>query len=253
MLAAERQKKIEALIIEQKAVRVDNLAREFGVSEMTIRRDLDKFKRDGLLERCHGGAVINSEYVNESVYNEKSEMNVDAKRKIAEYAASFVKEGMTVYLDSGTSVLQIVQFISKIKNLTIVTNDLSIALAVATHMEAKIIMIGGSVQNELLCVHGVLAEQMLSCVKVDTAFVGGLAIDENMDLFSREEKKVSFRRLLMRQTRNTYLLVDESKFMKISLFKVHSIYEYTAVLTTKQLDDKERKLAEERGINIISV
>ena len=62
---------------------------------MTIRRDLEKFERDGLLERCHGGAVINSEFVNEAEYPEKSEKNVDAKRKIAEYAASFVKEGMS--------------------------------------------------------------------------------------------------------------------------------------------------------------
>ena len=234
-------------------MRVDALARELGVSEMTIRRDLEKFERDGLLERCHGGAVINSEFVNEAEYPEKSEKNVDAKRKIAEYAASFVKEGMTVYLDSGTSVMQILQFICRIPRLTIATNDLSIAMYVATHTDYNIIMIGGIIQNDLGCAHGSLAEQMLSNVKFDTAFVGGLAIDENLDLFQREERKASFRRLLMKQCRHTYMLVDDSKFMKISLFKVHSISEYTGVLTDRVLSEEERKLADEKGINIITV
>ena len=245
--------RIEEIVREKRAVKVDELAKILNVSEMTIRRDLEKCERDGMIERCHGGAIIRSEFANEAFYNEKTSKNIEAKQRIAEYAATLVKEGMTVYLDSGTTVFQIAQKITKIQNLTVVTNDLAIATYLSTQANYRLIMIGGAVQNTLGCIHGNIAQQMLQNINVDTVFGGGLAINESFDLFARDERKTEYRQLLIKQSRNSYLVVDESKFMKISLFRVHGIEEYTGVITNKIFWEEEKKLAEDKGINLITV
>ena len=253
MLAMERQKRIQTILREKKVVRVDELAKELNVSEMTIRRDLEKCEREGVVERCYGGAVIRSKFVNEVLYPEKSSKNIEAKQKIADYASSMIHDGTAVYLDSGTTVFEVAKRMVRMQDLTVVTNDLTTAMYLINQTSFRIIIIGGSIQNNLCCTHGNLSEQMLSNIKVDISFSGGLAVDENLDLFLLEERKSTFRRLLLKQSRDSYLLLDHSKFMKISLFKVHSTAEYTGVITDREFDDVEKKLADEKGVNLISV
>ena len=97
----ERRRKLLELLNENGSVTIEELALRFGVSEMTIRRDLDRFKSQGRLERCRGGAVLRGENVGEEDYKKKLSANLDAKRRIAAYCAGLVTEGMQIFLDAG--------------------------------------------------------------------------------------------------------------------------------------------------------
>ena len=123
MLAEERISKIIEIIKNKGAVRVDELARQLDVSLMTVRRDLEKLKNEGILERCHGGAILKKEVS----YSEKSTLQIDTKIKIAQRCAKMVRRGNTVFLDAGTTTFEIAKLICDIPSITIVTNDIEIA------------------------------------------------------------------------------------------------------------------------------
>ena len=129
MLAAERMAKIVDIIRSTGAVKVDQLAKTLGVSEMTIRRDLEKCDQNGSLQRCHGGAVLKAYIRPEMDYEEKRLTHQAAKRRIAAACLPLVDEGATVYLDAGTTTFEIAQQIRTIPGLTILTNDLLIAVS----------------------------------------------------------------------------------------------------------------------------
>jgi len=107
ILPEERRKKMLELLNENGSVTIEELARRFGVSEMTIRRDLDKYRRVGQVKRCRGGAVLRGDNVGEVEYQKKISTNLETKQRIAAYCAGLVTEGMQVFLDAGTTVFYI--------------------------------------------------------------------------------------------------------------------------------------------------
>lgn len=253
MLAAERQKRMVELIKAQEFVKVETLSKELGVSDMTIRRDLEKLEKEGLIQRCYGGATLKAATEQETDYNDKIGQNPEGKLKIGHCAAQLVKSKSTIFLDAGTTVFQVAKHILDIPDLTVVTNDLSIAYLVFTQSKAKLIVIGGVVQNVLGCTHGFLAEEMLKQIRVDMSFSSGLAIDNEFELFNRDERKTSFRKLLLKNTKDAYLLVDKTKFFKTSLCHVHGLEVYKSVITDRCLMGEELQYAEQKGVNFTFV
>lgn len=252
MLAVERKNRILEILNREKIVKVEALSEEFGVSVMTIRRDLEKCEKEGLVHRCHGGAVLKNDITREVVYADKLTSHTDGKERIAAYAAKLIKPGNTIFLDAGTTVLRLAQKLVDIPDLTVVTNDLAIATLLCG-TRTSIIMLGGLVSNQLGSTHGHMTERMLSELRIETAFVGGQAVNKDFDLFAATESKVTFRKLLMQQSNKVYLLVDGEKFYKQSLFKIHSLAEYTGVVTDKPIIDTEQSYFDERNIDMISI
>lgn len=253
MLAVERQKRIIEMIKEQGFVKVEALSKELGVSEMTIRRDLEKCEKEGGIQRCYGGAVLKSTTEHETNYDNKIEQNLEGKQKIGQCAAKLVKSKSTIYLDAGTTVFQMAKEILDIPELTVVTNDLLIANLIYTQSQAELIVIGGTVQHILGCTHGFWAEEMLKQIRVDASFSGGLAVDDKFELYNQDERKTAFRKILMANTKESYLLVDKSKFFKTSLCHVHGLESYTSVITDRLLVGEELQFAQHKGIHFTFV
>ena len=252
MLAIERKNKIIQIIKTEKIAKVDALANKFSVSEMTIRRDLEEFEKEGLIRRCHGGAVLSDGIMHEVPYADKNASDPSGKEEIAAYALRLIKPGSAIFLDAGTTIMRLAKRLLDLPDLTVVTNDLSIA-SVMSNSASNIIMLGGSVANSLGSVHGPTAERMLRELRLETAMVGGQSINENFDLFATTEAKACLRRLLMEQANQTYLLVDKTKFYRQALFRVHNICEYAGVITDKDIIDTEQRYFDDNGINMISV
>ena len=117
MLGAERVTKIIDILNERGSVKIDELADKFRVSSMTIRRDLEKCRRMGLIHRCYGGAISKDEVIGESEYNEKISSHKKDKKKIAAYCARLVHTGDSVYLDAGTTSLAIAEALCDTPNI----------------------------------------------------------------------------------------------------------------------------------------
>ena len=132
-----------------------------------------------------------------------------------------------------------------------ITNDVIVASFLAREGFEPII-IGGKVQAGLGCVHGYTAVQQLTDMRINAAFVSGLTIDGEYDLFAATENKVFFRRTLLEHADKAYLLMDSSKFYKPSVFRIHSISEYTAVITDQTLSAEERQAVLHKGIEWVN-
>ena len=253
MLNVERIGEIYNLLQKKGAVRVDELAERFGVSEMTIRRDLEKMEKENKLVRCHGGAMPRTEMTFDQEFDKKTSVHMEPKIKIAQYCFEhYVKENMVVYLDTGSTVLELAKMLVKLENLTVVTNDVTIAGSLI-NSHIQVFVLGGCVQNKLGCVHGHIAEKQLENYRMDVAFVSSLCADDFFDVFAATESKVYLRKKLMSCARQTYMLMDESKFQRQSLFRINNLAEYSAVITNKVLSEEMAFRAAQTGVEWITV
>ena len=248
MFASERQMKILEIIQEEGRVQVEHLAQEMNVSPMTIRRDLEKLQEDGKIERCYGGAVLKQEVT----YEDKIISKHDEKNRIARAAAVLVKEGDTIFLDSGTTTLEIARLIGNMKNILIVTNDLQIASSLK-NSEADVIVCGGRLQKSTGSMLGYYATQMLEMFRFDIGFFGAASIDEDFQVQTPTIDKAFLKKSCVRQCQRSYLTVDDSKFGKKAVLTINHLRDYSAVITNCDFTENEyQKLAEQR-VEIIRV
>jgi DeoR/GlpR family transcriptional regulator of sugar metabolism len=248
MLAPERQQKIINLISETGSVQVDELARVMDVSLMTIRRDLEKLRQDGRIDRCHGGAVIKREVP----YIEKRNREIGEKQKIAEKCIEFIKKGNAVYLDAGTTTYEIAKLVKDIPTLTVITNDLEIA-ELLMHTNQNLIICGGSVQKSTGSLVGALANQMMENMRMDIAFLGAMSIDDEYNVLTPTMDKAVLKRTICKNAREKYLVVDSSKFGRQALIKINHLSDYTGVVTNKKFSTEEERKIKEMRITVIPV
>lgn len=248
MLMAERQLKILGMIQDNGSVQVEELARELDVSPMTIRRDLEKLQKDGLIERCHGGAVNKTE-VNYAV---KSISNHEQKVKIARKAAEFVWEGTTVFLDAGTTTYEIAALIMELQRMTVVTNDLEIARLLKSS-RVELFLCGGYVLKATGSTVGYHATQMMEKFRFDTGFFGAAAIDESFHVLTPTIDKAFLKRQLASQCRQAFLVVDDSKFNRQGINLINRLEDYTGVITDHDFKESEKAVLRKAGARIITV
>lgn len=246
MLAAERWEQIEALINHRGSVQVDELAQQFSVSPMTIRRDLVQLQKAGKLERCHGGAVAKKEVA----YAEKQISQKKEKRRIAKKCASYVKMGDNIFLDAGTTTYEIAKILKEREGLFIVTNDLEIA-TLLKDSKAELFLCGGIVQKETGSISGVYACRMLENFKFDIGFFGMAAINDDFEAMTPTENKMWLKRQALSQCRQSYLAVDSSKFGRQAARKINHLRDYTGVVTDRNFSEEEQIHLQELGINVI--
>lgn len=246
--AEDRQNRIVELVSEKGNIEVELLAEMLDVSQMTIRRDLDKLKKEGIIERRHGVAVIK----HETTYTEKMVTRMDEKTKLAEVCASMVKPGDTVFLDSGTTIYEIAKRIIGIQDLTVITDDIETGFLL--HKSGVELMIcGGTVQKETGSIFGTFSNQMMSYIHVGIAFMGAMSIDGNFNVLTPTLDKASLKRLIVKNANRSYLVVDHSKFNRQALMKINNLQDYTGVVTTREFSEEERKKIGEQKIQVITV
>lgn len=248
MLPAERQLKIIELISKNGSVQVDELAKMLDVSLMTIRRDLEKMKQEGKIDRCHGGAIVKREVP----YTEKRELEPEGKYRIAEQSIKLLKKGNVVYLDAGTTTYEIAKKIVEIPSLTIITNDLQIA-RLLLESNVNLIVCGGVVQKSTGSMIGAIANMMMDNLRVDIAFLGAQSIDDHYNVLTPTMDKAMMKQTICRNAKEKYLVVDSSKFGRQALIKINHIADYTAVITNKKFTAEEEKKLRELRATVISV
>jgi DeoR/GlpR family transcriptional regulator of sugar metabolism len=250
MLISERHAKIEELLMKRGFVRVEELVDALKVSDMTIRRDLEKCQQTGILRRCHGGATLVRANLQEVNYEDRSVDGIECKRQLASICLKYIENCASVYLDAGTTSYELAQLIKDYENLTVVTNDIRIAHSLLD-TKLELILIGGGIQKSTGSIFGQMAEEMLSGMHLDVAFLGASAINEKLEVMSPTLSKAFFKRRVTEQSGFCYLVVDDSKFYHNALYKTNHLADYTGVITNFEFNQWELEEINKNKINVI--
>ncbi len=231
MLALERRNIIiERLNADGKVV-VSTLSNEFGVTEETIRRDIEKLEKEGLAIKTYGGALSNTLQANETPYSVRKKSNVASKQKIAEAVASMIHDGDRIMLDASSTSIYVCKQIKNKKNITVITNSVEILLELADKTGWTILSTGGSLKEGTYSLYGSAAEKMIRDHHVDIAICSAKGIDTSMGITDSNEKDAEMKKAIFNAATRRVLALDGSKFDQISFIKVCDIRDVDVLVT----------------------
>jgi DeoR family fructose operon transcriptional repressor len=253
MLPEQRRRHIVEVTHREGGADVPALARQFDVSDATIRRDLAYLEERGFVTRTHGGVVASHvSTAFEPLYAEKSRRHRQRKEDIAALASERVHEGEVVMLDSGSTTHALARALkARRQTLSVITCDLMIALELSDVPGFDVVIVGGSVRPRLYSVVGTLTEELLTSFHANHAFLGADAIDAEVGVTNANLAEVGVKRRLANASSDTVLLADHSKFGKVSLARVAGLDAFDAIITDAGLPDGDVARFAEAGARLI--
>ena len=249
MFAIERLNKIKEKLFKEKRVDVFELSELFSVTEVTIRRDLDKLEQEGFLIKTYGGAVLNEEMVLEPLKAVIEERNLEEKRMIGKIASQMIENNEAIYLGPGTTCLEIARNI-KDKKLTVVTNDLLIAQELRDSVGVKVIVTGGDLIQSTSTLVGGFALQALGGIYINKAFIGikGANFDSGYTIDSHEEVMVI--QGVRKISSEIVIVADYTKFGCTAFARLGDLTMTRKVITNKQVPAEFKKYFFEHSIKL---
>ncbi len=241
MLFENRAELILDLLAKEHTVSIQRFIDELGVSDSTIRRDLISLENAGRLRRIHGGATTIHELRSEQEMSQKESLNLEAKKQVAEYAATLVKPGSQIYVDAGTATLELVRALPNKQNIQLVTNGVDQAL-LAVQRGIAVELLGGAVKPTTHAIAGVAAYQQLERMNFSYAFMGMNGIHEEKGLTTTNMDEALLKELAMQQSQNIRILMDDSKMNEIYAYKVHSPSQAIVLLNDKAAGEYETEI-----------
>ena len=230
------------------AVEIKQLAEELDTSEITVRRDLNQLANDGMLYRTHGGAMKVNPLEILHQFSNKAAVNVVAKDNICRRAAAEIKEGDIIFMDCGSTVFRLCQFI-KNKKIKVITNSIPV-ISELQNSKVSLNIIGGEFDAERLAIHGKMAAEHISKYRAHKAFLGVDGISEK-GLFGNSEKEAGITLAMAGQSSLNYLLCDATKFGKESYLKFAKPELVDTIITDCVIG--KLKYFKKKGIRILSV
>jgi DeoR/GlpR family transcriptional regulator of sugar metabolism len=232
-------------------LQVKEMAVRQGVSEATIRRDLNELEQMGLIKRIHGGAILASISTTfEYMYHDKVAMQTDAKKRIAAEALTEIHDGDAIFLDSGTTTYQLSLLLEQKRNLTIITYDMSIASTLKHHQTSQVIVTGGVVRAGYNVLIGFIAENFIRDMRVDVVLLGADAIDDSFGISNANYSEAGIKSLLVKAAKRVIVLADRTKFGKVAVAKVCDIKDVDLIITDNDLPQDMVNMIIRSGVNI---
>jgi DeoR family transcriptional regulator of aga operon len=209
----ERHSEILALLLSKGQTSVQEITQSLGASLATVRRDLIELENIGRIQRQHGSARIAAVARKEVAFSARERNNLSAKRTIAVCAAAYLKPNEAIFLDAGTTVLQLARHIRSADiELRVFTNGLAVAHELAHVPKIDLTLIGGKIRHENLSTIGPLANAMLQDLWFDQLFLGTTAIDHDCNLTSLDVEEAAANALMIQRSRSVTVMADSSKF-----------------------------------------
>ena len=253
MLAAERRNEIERLINLIKSVLVTELADQFEVTPETIRGDLLKLEKQGVLVRSYGGATLAGGAGQELGYKERDTVNTEAKRRIGGRAAEMIRSGDTIFLDASTSALHLARQLRDKNGLTVITNAVSIITELADCENIKLISTGGRLSGGNMSYVGRFAERMIRAeLAANRFFFSCRGVTFARGLMDSSEDEAEIKRAMLECSDSAVFLCDHNKLGKVGVPVIAPIESIDTFITDIRLDDEWREELEKRDIEIIT-
>jgi len=249
----DRRDKIINKIQSEGTVRVDELSEEFGVSSVTIRNDLDFFEEKGLIHRTYGGALLRNNVYKDPSIEEKKKINIEEKRRIGEHAASLIKNGESIILDSGSTTREVALRLKDKEELTIMTNAINIALELAGSTNIEVMLTGGVMRNKSYSLIGPEAERTMQNYYFDKLFLGVDGINFDRGLTTSHPLEARLNRIMVERSSNVIAITDSTKFGRYSFSYICDLDIVDMVITDKNISTEAEQKLKERQIVVVKV
>lgn len=249
---SERRLQISMMVRERGSVQVAPLAKRFGVSMQTIRKDLHFLAERGVAERSYGGA-ISAGAVNVSAeppLEAKRSTHPDEKERIGRLAAAMVSPGESIVLDSGTTTLQIARHLADDDDITVLTNDLDILGVLAAKERINVVMLGGTLRRKNRAFYGAQTVESLNELHVDKLFLGVDGFDIERGITTHHEPEAMLNRKMVQAARQVIAVTDYSKFGKVCLHRIINAAEIDDLVTDKHMPPEVQAAADRLGFRV---
>lgn len=218
MLNAERKDHLRAVLRNDGRIVAKDVAEHLGVSEDSIRRDLRELADAGELLRVYGGAVPIPPA--DRPVAQRSALATESKQRVARAAVELIAPSSTIVLDAGTTTLEMARLLPRGADLRVITPSPAVALAVAEHSDARVVMIGGELSRHSMVAGGALAMEAVQHLAADVFFLGVTGVDPERGLTTGELDDAVTKRAIASRSAETYVLASEEKIGAVSQFPV---------------------------------
>lgn len=253
MYREERRHAILDLVQAQGRVAVGDLSERFGVSEVTIRTDLQVLADEGHLIRTHGGAIPIGYGVHELSLTKRRQQRLEEKARIAKYAAGLVGHGEAIFLDSSSTTLAIVDHIKLRRDLTVVTNSLVVAQELLGVLNVTVVMVGGTLHHDTASLIDASGLALLERYNIARGFFGahGITVDDGFTDVS--EPEANFKRPLVRMCRQVVALLDATKWGRAGVASFADVGDADIIVTDAAAPKPIVSQVRDRNVDVVVV
>lgn len=249
MLTPERHEMILQFLKESSIVKIQDLVDKTNTSESTIRRDLIQLEEEKKLKRVHGGAARLQGKLEESSMIEKATKNIQEKRQIAKYAASLIEAGDCVYLDAGSTVMEMIEYLP-LKDIVIVTNGL-MHINRLLEKQVSTYILGGFAKYKTNAVIGRGALESLQHYRFDKCFIGVNGIHSQFGFTTPDQEEAMIKEEAMALSSEVFVVSDHTKFSEVSFAKITDL-ERATIITNELDDEMKKKYASKTTIKVVT-
>jgi len=251
MLPTHRRDKILELLQEDGSAKVLDLARLFKVTEVTIRQDLEKLEKDGLITREHGGAYLKNVKDLVQTFSLVHQENLDKKEMIAKKCLDFIESGDTIILDSGSTTTEIAKKLKGRKDLTIITNAVNIALMLGAEHGIEVILTGGEFKPPTLSLTGQKAADFFKGLHVQKLFLATAGISLKAGLTYPSISDLVVKKAMIDSAETTFLVADSTKVGKASFASLGALSLIHYIITDPGIEEKHQQVFKDNEIELI--
>jgi DeoR family fructose operon transcriptional repressor len=250
-LAPERRQRLCTLVRSQGVIRVEEICRTLKVSPATVRRDLETLERRGQLRRVHGGAISLESRLDEPPFEDKATIALSEKRAISARALTLIQRNDTVYLDGGSTVLELARLLKERSDITLVTNSLQ-AASELSGAGPRLILIGGELRRRSQTLVGALTRFVLDQIHVDKAFMGTMGFSFQEGLTTTDPDEALTKAMVAKRAEQVILLAHSDKAGKISFAKAGDFNDVDVLITGPGLLSALRKKIKTQNVDILT-
>ena len=247
----ERQKQILSLLARQGRLRVTEIVEQFSISEATARRDVEALSSQGKAQRVHGGLITLEQAPPELPILERENEQTDEKVLIGQATAGLISDKETVFLGSGTTVLEVARNIRNHKDLTVITNSLPVLNVLTGIKDITVISLGGMLRNSELSYIGHITEQALTEVRADKVILGtrGVSLEHGLTNDYLEETLTD--RAILKIGREVIIVADHTKVKRVSTALLAPLESVNTFVTDSNSDKKFIQALKKQGIKVV--
>lgn len=253
MFAVERQKIILDSLKEHGAVQVSKLSQELGVTEETVRRDLEKLEKNELLIRTHGGAIPLEQAKMELSLEKRKHTNTGIKENLAKEATKVIVPGDTIFLDASTTTFYMAKELKNMHNITVITNSIRVIQELSESPDIKVVSVGGFVSQNQSFVGNLAESNVTHYFFADKMFFSSRGITANGGILESNEQECAIKQRMLKNAKETYYLCDASKVGRIGFAKLCQLDAIDCIISESFTDEALEKAITEQEIKLIRI
>lgn len=253
-MRVQRIDQIEEYIVENKTVTLEDLCSRFNISKNTIRRDIHELIKRGNIEKVYGGVTAvekrNSEYSGLISYNERNIKNQDLKDRIARLAASYISCGDSVFIDTGTTAINMIDYIRVKEDVTVITNSIEVVHRALLYPAIRLIVLPGLLNHKTASVVGAGCIDYLKQFNIQKAFMACTCISLSSGVSNATHEEYEIKKAVLENSREHYLLVDHTKFDRTSLCTFGRLQDFNYIFTDVPPSDDYLVSLDKYGVHL---